>query len=127
MKYKLAHSELELMDFFWASNKEKCKWDILDYFGNQGKSGSAISFLLSKLTKKGFLVPRREGRNFFYTPAISKLEYERSIINESLNITYGQSLEMILANFCGKKSVAEKDIDKIRKWLDDLEQKLDDD
>ena len=51
MKYKLAHSELELMDFFWASNKEKCKRDILDYFGNQGKSGSAISFLLSKLTK----------------------------------------------------------------------------
>lgn len=123
---KLAQSELEIMNLFWESRDERCKRDILDTLSINGKSGSTISFYLSSLSKKGYLIPRREGRNFFYKPAISKLEYERIVINENLNNTYGQSLEMILANFCGKKNVVQNDIENIQKWLNELEKKLDD-
>lgn len=127
IRKKLAQSELEIMNLFWESKEEQCKKDILDSLKGKGKSASTISFFLSSLTKKGFLMPRRAGRNFFYKPAISKLEYERIVINETLNRTYGQSLEMILANFCGKNTVAQKDIDNIREWLSNLEKTLDDD
>lgn len=124
-KYKLSPSELEFMEFFWNSVEEKCKKDVLDHFSKSGKDGSTVSFFLSKLAKKGFLIPRREGRNFFYMPAVTRLQYEQTMINEALSRTYGNSLEVILANFCGKKSVSRKDIDHIRDWLKDLEQELD--
>lgn len=123
-KYKLSPSELEFMEFFWNSADEKCKQDVLDFFSGQGKDGNTVSFFLSKLAKKGFLVPRRDGRNFFYSPAVTKLHYEQTVINETLGKTYGDSLEMILANFCGKKSVSSDDIDHIRGWLKNLEQEL---
>lgn len=126
-KYKLSPAELEFMEFFWDSTDEKCKKDVLDHFKKKGKGGSTVSFFLSKLAKKGFLIPRREGRNFFYTPAITKLQYEQTVINETLSKTYGDSLEMILASFCGKTSVSDKDIDHIRDWLKNLEQELDED
>lgn len=122
-RYKLSPSELEIMDFFWNSENEKCKQDVLNYFS--GKDGSTVSFFLSKLTKKGFLVPRRDGRNFFYAPSITRLQYEQNLINETLNKTYGNSLEMILASFCGRESASEEDLEHIRGWLKDLEHKLD--
>ena len=123
-KYKLSPSELEFMEFFWNSAEGKCKQDVVDFFGSSGKDGSTVSFFLSKLSKKGFLIPRREGRNFFYTPAFSKRQYDQTLINETLGRTYGSSLEMILAGFCGKTSVSSKDIDRIRGWLKELEQEL---
>ena len=123
-KYKLSPSELEFMEFFWNSTEEKCKQDVVDFFISSGKDGNTVSFFLSKLSKKGFLIPRREGRNFFYTPAFSKQHYNQNLINETLEKTYGNSLEMILASFCGKASVSSKDIDHIRNWLKELEQEL---
>ncbi len=119
-KYKLWPSELESIEFFWNSTDEKCKQDVLDLFGSSERDGSTVSFFLSKLSKKGFLVPRREGRNFFYRPAFSRRQYDQTLINETLGKTYGDSLEMILANFCGKTSVSGKDIDHIRNWLKKL-------
>lgn len=126
MKNTLAASELEFMNFFWSSDGEKCKKDLVDIFSKKGIKSSNISFFLSKLTKKGFLIPRREGRNFYYKPSVSKLEYEQFLINNKLNKTYGQSLELILANFCGKNSLSEKELQDIRKWLKDLEKELGD-
>lgn len=124
MKNTLAAAELEFMSFFWASDGEKCKKDLVEEFVKEGKSSSNISFFLSKLTKKGFLIPRREGRNFYYRPSVSKLEYEQFSINHRLNKTYGQSLEMILANFCGKDSLSEEELKDIKRWLKELEKGL---
>ena len=124
MKNTLAAAELEFMNFFWSSDEEKCKQDLVDEFAKKGKSSSNISFFLSKLTKKGFLIPRREGRNFYYKPSVSKLEYEQLLINNKLNKTYGQSLELILANFCGRESLNEGELQSVREWLKDLESEL---
>lgn len=124
MKNTLAAAELEFMSFFWASDGEKCKKDLVEEFVKEGKSSSNISFFLSKLTKKGFLIPRREGRNFYYRPSVSKLEYEQFSINHRLHKTYGQSLEMILANFCGKDSLSEEELEDIKRWLKELEKGL---
>ena len=124
MKNTLAAAELEFMSFFWASDGEKCKKDLVEEFVKEGKSSSNISFFLSKLTKKGFLIPRREGRNFYYRPSVSKLEYEQFSINHRLNKSYGQSLEMILANFCGKDSLSEEELKDIKRWLKELEKGL---
>ncbi|MCI8728105.1 MAG: hypothetical protein HFG66_18815 [Hungatella sp.] len=126
MKNTLAAAELEFMSFFWASDGEKCKKDLVEEFSKKGKSGSNISFFLYKLTKKGFLISRREGRNFYYKPSISKLEYEQFLINNNLSKTYGQSLEMILANFCGRESLNERELENVREWLKDLEKELGD-
>ena len=40
--------------------------------------------------------------------------------------TYGQSLEMILANFCGRESLNERELENVREWLKDLEKELGD-
>lgn len=104
--------------------EKSVKKDLVEEFVKEGKSSSNISFFLSKLTKKGFLIPRREGRNFYYRPSVSKLEYEQFSINHRLNKTYGQSLEMILANFCGKDSLSEEELKDIKRWLKELEKGL---
>jgi len=126
LKNTLAAAELEFMSFFWASDGEKCKKDLVEEFVKEGKSSSNISFFLSKLTKKGFLIPRREGRNFYYRPSVSKLEYEQFSINNRLNKTYGQSLELILANFCGKDFLSEEELKDVKRWLKELEKELGD-
>lgn len=121
--HNLAATELEFMNFFWNSTEEKCKRDIVSAF-SQRKSGTTISFFLSKLAKKDFLISRREGRNFYYKPAITKSEYEQWVINERVNKSYGMSLEAIIANFCGKDPITDDDVNRIQKWLKELENEL---
>ena len=123
-KYRLASTELKIMECFWKASRELCKQDIREIFCTQEMTGSMVSFLLSKLAKKGFLIARRQGRNFYYSPAVTKVQYEQAVINESLEKTYGKPIEMILANFCGKASATEEELQNIQEWLRKLEQEL---
>ena len=94
-------------------------------FFQQQRKGWEYNLLLSlKAVQKRISDSQAGGAELFYTPAFSKRQYDQTLINETLGRTYGSSLEMILAGFCGKTSVSSKDIDRIRGWLKELEQEL---
>ena len=80
MKNTLAAAELEFMSFFWASDGEKCKKDLVEEFVKEGKSSSNISFFLSKLTKKR-VSDSKKGRTQFLLQAIGFKIRIRTIFN----------------------------------------------
>ncbi|MGI6054813.1 MAG: BlaI/MecI/CopY family transcriptional regulator [Clostridium sp.] len=69
-----------------------------------------MSTYLSRLVRKKFLTAQKDGRVFYYEPIISRLEYQQSILNETLNKKVGNSIEGIVAAFCGIADASDEDL-----------------
>lgn len=118
---KLSNTELEFMEYVWASDEEKSRQDFISYFSDRSWEKSTISVFLHRLTQKGYLDYYQEGRYSYYTPLISKIEYEKALINQSIKKSFGKPLESVIAAFCGKPTDP-KQIERIKDFLKELEE-----
>lgn len=125
MKYvKLSDIEYEFMEFAWSSRRALNLQDFKDHFVDKDWSPKSISFFLHRINKKGFLTSCRKGRVFYYTPTISHIEYQRYLLNERLTNKMGNSIEDIVASFCGIDEANEEELAQINKYLTRLSEKL---
>lgn len=129
MKYeKLTKVEYEFMEYAWSSqqplNFQDFKHHFIKKISAQEWIEKTISTYLSVLVKKKFLNSERDGRIFYYTPAVSRLDYQQFILNETLNKKVGSSLEGIVAAFCGIDNASEEDLESIDEYLAELAKKL---
>lgn len=126
---KLSQKEKEVMDYIWSQKKLLCRQDLVQHFSViwEGQSDKKVAFFLTSLVKKGFIKGNRQGRHFYYITLILKQDYSHKIVNESLQKNVGESLNSVLAAFCGKSEITESEINKIEKWLSALEAAMGDD
>ena len=118
---KLSNSELEFMEFIWSSSGDKSLQDFIVHFADKHWERPTVSVFLHRLTQKKYLTYYQKGRHYYYRPLITKLEYEQGKINKSIRKLFGTSLEGVIASFCGKKKLDQTQIDRIREFLDELE------
>lgn len=125
MKYrKLSDVEYEFMELLWSSESELNFQDFKNHFMNKNWAEKTISTYLHNIVKKGFLKSRREGRTFYYEPAVSQKEYQKYLLNERLHTKVGSSIEGLIAAFCGMDNVSDEDLKKISQHLSELEEQL---
>lgn len=117
---RLPDSELEIMMIIWEANqpvtsayiseklKDKKKWKIT----------SVLTFL-SRLTDKGFLTSRREGKINIYSPIIPEQEYLENESKTFLEKLYGNSLTSLVASLYKSKAVSEEDLTQLRRFIDE--------
>lgn len=117
---RLPDSELEIMMIIWEANqpvtsayiseklKDKKKWKIT----------SVLTFL-SRLTDKGFLTSRREGKINIYSPIIPEQEYLENESKTFLEKLYGNSLTSLVASLYKSKAVSEEDLTELRRFIDE--------
>lgn len=118
---KLSGSELEFMLYLWDNEGEKNIQDFADHFEEKDWERSTISVFLHRLTQKGYLTYRQDGRSYFYRPIVTKVEYEQGIISREIKRTFGKPLEHVIAAFCGKAK-DDQQIERIKEFLKELEE-----
>lgn len=120
---KLSNIEVQFMEYIWSSENDKSRQDFISYFSNKNWEDSTISVFLYRLTQKGYLEYYQKGRYSYYIPLISKIEYEKVLINQSIKKSFGKPLESVIAAFCGKPTEP-KQIERIKKFLKELEEEV---
>lgn len=118
---KLSCSELEFMQYLWNGDDEKNIQDFVDHFADKDWERSTISVFLHRLTQKGYLTYRQDGRSYYYRPLVTRMEYEQGIISHELKRTFGKPLEHVIAAFCGKAK-DDQQIERIKEFLKELEE-----
>ena len=93
--------EQALADFSWAAN--------------------TINTYLSRLTEKGFLSIRKEGKSNLYTPLVSREDYLAFDSRSVLSRLYGSSPTTFLAALA-RNGLDRRDVDQLRPLLDRLEE-----
>ena len=121
---RLGEAELEIMLHIWAA-----EGPVQSAYVQQQLQGSrswtlpAVLTALSRLVEKGFLASEKRGRGNLYRPLISEGEYKAAEGRGIMDRLYGSSLPGMVAALYDGRAIGEKDLDDLRRYLDELEGK----
>lgn len=125
MYYKeLTNCETLVMKCIWDAEGEISVQEIIDkaakVYGKEMKRTTASTFIL-RLRDKGYIAGRSEGRNVYYSPAVSLEDYKRSRAKDYLEFWYDGSLSCAVAMLCETAELTPQQFDKVKSLLDELE------
>ena len=116
MKRRLSKTKLEIMELFWNNDKSFSFSEVMEYFSSEkGKEWKkqTLSTFLRELISEGFLKRGYKGRNAFYTPLITKEQYELGDVKDTVEKKYhGRVVDFITA-LVGNYTITEEDKDEL--------------
>ena len=107
---KLSETEYEIMEVLWNSEVPMSASQILSYFAehrNKEWKAQTLATFLSRLTQKGLLTSKREGRVPYYWPIKTCEEYQKSNAQRILDTLYGGSIKNFFAALYGESQMSE--------------------
>lgn len=114
---KLSPKELEYMEVIWQHPEGISSNEIYSHFT---QSQGTKSTILYNISEKGYVEQKQAGRHHIYTAKVSKLDYNRALINQKINTIGMDSLVNLIAAFCGKNEATEEQKKKIEAFLEAL-------
>lgn len=121
---RLGEAELEIMLHIWEAGEP-----VQSAYVHQRLRGSrdwtlpAVLTALNRLTDKGFLACEKQGRTNWYRPLVSEGAYKAAEGRGIMDRLYGSSLPNMVAALYDSRAIGEKDLDDLRRYLDELEGK----
>lgn len=120
---RLPDSELDIMLVLWNYEPPMSRLEI-ERVINQKKAlaPTTILTLLSRLEKKQFVAVAKEGKVNYYTPLVSREEYQQNESKNVLEKLYGNSLKKFVASLYQGKKMNEEDIRELSDFLKKMEE-----
>jgi predicted transcriptional regulator len=119
---RLTRYELEIMDVVWRLG-EATVHDVCEGLTRPLAYTTVMTTLSLLEGKKGVLERTKQGRSFVYRPLVSRDEVSRTILTDLKEVLFGDSVGSLVLNLMSDKSVTAEDVSRLRKALEDLEQK----
>lgn len=116
---KLPDAELKLMKNIWNSGyKTVISKDIADEMEKKyaWKHTTTIT-LLSRLTKKGFLISQRIGKHVHYTVLVKEKEYLKLEGKRIFGGLHNNPLSDLISKLHNKEEITEEKITEIGEWI----------
>ena len=124
---KSSTSEYIIMDILWEREKPLNRKEIAYIAKNELNREcklATVSTFISRLRNKGLLDNVKIDGIIHFKPTLSKLEYERSIIDENLNSCLNKNIYEILLNYFGK-TVNENNLIEVERILENEMRNID--
>lgn len=119
MDIKLFDSELKVMCVLWNEGDTTAK-RISDVLKNEvGWNMNTTYTLIKRCMKKGAI--ERYEPHFMCHALISKEEVQEAETNELINKIYDGSADQLFAALLGRKKLSEKQIEKLKQIVEDME------
>lgn len=121
---KLSATELTFMEFIWEHPDGISSKEIYDHFPQARGTKSTI---LYNISEKGYVENRQKGLHHIYTALVTKEQYEQALLKQQLQAAFGDSsFDRLVAAFCGKSSLTEKQTERVNRLLEELKNDVDD-
>lgn len=117
---KLTASEEEIMQLFWKLEKALVR-DILNSLSEPRPPYTTLASAIKQLEKKGYLNHKTYGNIHEYYPIISQEAYRKRSFNDLLKNYFEGSIENVLSFIVKEKSLSEKDIIELQKFIENRE------
>lgn len=116
---RISESEMELMRIIWSKDKEVTSAELTEQLKSTWKPTTIMTFL-KRLSDKGVLQIRKEGKANFYSTKITEDEYKRGQTEEFLREMHKGSVTSLLAALFKGKQPDSEELSEIKKWFDEL-------
>lgn len=115
----LPDTELAVMKAIWACGTDVSRAAMETRLTEYHWTANTVNTYLSRLTEKGFVTSRKEGKNLLYTPAVSREEYLAYDSRHVLARLYDGKPKNFMAALASN-GLDEQDVAELRALLDAL-------
>ena len=121
MTKPISDAELEVMEVLWAAEQPLTAVEMGELVGaERGWSLATVKTMLSRLTAKGAITYRQDGRRFLYSPAIEREVYVGRESRRLVDRLFAGRLSPLMAKLAEEDALDEEDIAAIEKLLKEL-------
>ena len=118
---RISDAELDVMEVLWASDAPLTATDVAERIGAEREwSLATIKTMLSRLTAKGAIRFREEGRRYLYSAAIARDSYVGKESRRFVDQLFGGRLSPLVARLAQEDALDEEDIAAIEAILKEL-------
>lgn len=123
----LGEAELEIMQVIWKASTPVTSNFILNELQERRKwQLSTLMTSLSRLSDKGFVSCDRSTGCNLYASIVSENDYKAKESRHFLEKLYNNSIQNMIATLYSNKAIEDSDVEELRKFLDQLEDELED-
>ncbi len=121
MDVRISDAELEVMEVLWASASPITATDIAERIPSQrGWSLATVKTMLSRLSAKGAIDYREEGRRYLYSAAVARDSYVGKESRRFVDQLFGGRLSPLVARLAEEDALDDDDIAAIEAILKEL-------
>src|SRR5690349_19980684 len=121
MDTRISDAELEVMEVLWASDKALTATGVADRIPSERSwSLATVKTMLARLSAKGDLEYREEGRRYLYSAAIPRDSYVSRESRRFVDQLFGGRLSPLVARLAEEQALDEDDIAAIDRILMEL-------
>lgn len=123
---KIPASELKIMKILWDGDSEMSRLEIENTMEDEGErlAPTTINTLLSRLENRGFVSVTKHGKTNYYTPLISKKEYQRIESNSVINSLFGGSLAEFATSLYDGKKIPKEKVEELEEFIRSFENEI---
>lgn len=116
---RLSSTELEYMKVIWQYPEGISSEIIYQLFSKHTEATRRV--VLFKIAEKGYIETMKAGRHRIYRAKIGEEEYAKAVEEREFNKKYGtNSLEHVVAAFCGKETLSAEQLRRLNELLEDI-------
>lgn len=116
---RISEAEWEVMKVLWANSPMTANDVIQALVAYKDWNPKTVRTLLARLVEKEALAYTQNGRVYSYYPLIHEEDCVRFETRSFIQRIYGGALKPMLVNFLKEENLSEKEIDELKKILDE--------
>ncbi|MEJ2004381.1 MAG: BlaI/MecI/CopY family transcriptional regulator [Cyclobacteriaceae bacterium] len=118
---KPTEKELEILQVLWKEGASTVRQinDVLSESRDVGYT-TTLKFL-QIMHEKGLVIREKQGKTHIYSASLSESQAQQSLVKDLLDSAFKGSAMKLVMGALGSKKSSKKELDEIRKYLDELE------
>lgn len=119
----ISEAESRGMGLLWQQAPQTSEEIVAALLQPTGWHEKTIRTLLNRLLGKGAVAAESEGRRYFYSPTLTRRQWQSQESRSLLDRAFGGRLSPLLVHFSVHEKLGAKDIAELRKLLGAIEKK----
>lgn len=114
-------AELEILQVLWSCGEAKVQ-EVNDKLSEMKPVGYTTTLkTMQIMEQKGLLGRKKDGKSHIYFPLAAQTDTQSSMLDKLLESVFGGSKSQLVMQLLGNKKVSKKELDEIKKFLDNME------
>ena len=118
----IGEAELEIMKVLWESEKPINTQQISTAVEEKCWKRTTISTFLTRLVQKGAVSSEKRGKLYYYTPVVSRKEYQRRQTGSLIRSLFNGSARDFVVSFFKEEKLSEADIKELKDLIAEMEE-----
>lgn len=114
-------AEWEVMEALWSAPGPISSAEIVAAVGSRQEwTEATVRTLLFRLSKKGVVDSKRDGRRFLYSPRIAREDYVGGEADRFVDRMFGGRLAPLVAQFAKRDKLSDEELERLEALLKEL-------